>query len=116
MDVSVEMGVGLVAWVLANWAYLELRRSGRKGFLRILAFFSGWPATLTTMLMVEDGSRPRLELDDEGLDDLRREIRRDRLRRERRDEDGRLPPEASPGPGCPRPTLGANSRGRREGS
>jgi hypothetical protein len=99
VDVSVELGVGLVAWILANWAYLELRRSGRRGFLRILAFFSGWPGTLGTLLVVEEGSRPRLELDDEGLDDLRREIRHDRLRREREEAEGRIPPEASPGPG-----------------
>lgn len=99
LDVHVELGVGLVAWVLANWAYLELRRSGRRGFLRILAFFSGWPATLGIMMAVEDGSRPRLELDDEGLEELRREIRLDRIRRERQESEGRLPPEASAGPG-----------------
>ena len=82
-----EFLVGSILWIVANLAYLDDRRAGRRGFKRLVAFWLGWPWTFVTLLSVDEGSQPELRTDDEGLRELVREIRRDRR--------GRL---AAPGP------------------
>lgn len=78
---GVEAVVALVAWLIANWAYLDFRRRGERGFKRVVAFFMGAPTTFATALWVTEGSQPRIREDDEDLDQLFREVRRDRLLR-----------------------------------
>jgi hypothetical protein len=70
------------AWFIANWVYLDFRRTGKRGFKRLVAFWMGWPATFVSLLVVRDGSQPRMLADDDGLDDLMAEIRRDRIGRD----------------------------------
>lgn len=87
---SLEMVVSVVVWLIANWAYLDFRRTGVRGFKRLVAFFFGLPTTVLLCVLVEEGSQPRIREDDGDLDDLVREIRRDRLLREE-GGNGRLP-------------------------
>lgn len=74
--------VAFVVWVVANLAYYDFRRDGVRGARRFFAFWFGWPTTFVTLLVVSEGDRERLRSDDEGLDELVREIRRDRALRE----------------------------------
>ena len=79
----VEEVVGAVVWAVANVVYFDLRRKGVHGFSRILAFWMGNPMTWLSLFVVKEGSQPTFEPppDDEAL--LFREVRRDRLLRER---------------------------------
>ena len=91
------------AWLIANWAYLDFRRTGDGGFKRLVAFWMGWPMTFVTAMLVKNGSQPQIRLDDRNLDELVDEIRRDRLLRERSDRGRALPPEGDlPAGGVPR--------------
>lgn len=80
-EYTLEVAVTLFAWIVANWAYLDFRRTGTRGFKRLVAFWMGWPATFLSLLVVRDGSQPRIQADDSGLEDLVHQIRRDRLMR-----------------------------------
>ena len=73
-----ETIVGAILWVLANAVYVDMRRSGERGFKRLCAFWIGWPGTFVGMLSVDEESRPRVRMDDRGLKSLVEEIRRDR--------------------------------------
>jgi hypothetical protein len=81
-EFSIELAVTFFTWLIANWAYFEFRRTGDRGFKRLVAFCLGWPASFVTMLMVAEGSLPRVRDDDEGIAELVEEIKADRrLRR-----------------------------------
>ena len=80
--------VGVFVFVIANWTYLDFRRVDERGFKRFVAFWLGWPLTFLTKILVENGSQPRMELDDRDLGDLVKEIRRDRLLRARSEGEG----------------------------
>ncbi len=73
--------VTMVVWALANLVYVEMKRKGKKGFQRVLAFFFGLPTTWLAFFLLDEGAQ--LELapppDDEAA--LLREIRRDRALR-----------------------------------
>lgn len=77
-DYALEVVVSVVAWLIANWAYMDFRRRGERGFKRVVAFFMGAPTTFATALWVEEGSEPRIRADDADLDQLLHEIRTDR--------------------------------------
>ena len=78
-----EATVTAVVWAVSNLVYLDLRRKGIRGFSRFLAFWMGTPTTWVSLFMVPEGSQPMFEPppDDEAL--LLREVRMDRLLRER---------------------------------
>lgn len=82
LEVTVERVVAFVAWLIANWAYLDFCRRGEGGFMRLVAFWIGFPTTFVTSLVVEEGGQPRMREDDDDLDELFREARRDRILRE----------------------------------
>ena len=81
--------IGRIVWafvfVIANWTYLDFRRVDERGFKRFVAFWLGWPLSFLTKILVENGSQPRMKLDDQDLGELVKEIRRDRLLRGRSD-------------------------------
>ena len=74
--------VAFLAWLIANWAYLDFCRRGESGFTRLVAFWMGLPTTFVTSLVVEEGSQPRMRQDDEGLEELFHDVRRDRRLRQ----------------------------------
>ena len=78
-----EATITAVVWAVSNLVYLDLRRKGIRGFSRFFAFWLGTPTTWVSLFMVPEGSQPGFEPppDDEAL--LLREVRRDRLLRER---------------------------------
>lgn len=82
MEPTVEKVVAFVAWLVANWAYLDFCRMGEGGFKRLAAFWIGFPTTFVTRLVVDEGTQPRMREDDDDLDELVREVRRDRRLRE----------------------------------
>ncbi|HEX9885580.1 MAG TPA: hypothetical protein VGA70_03790 [Longimicrobiales bacterium] len=100
---AVEMVIGLFAWFIANWVYLDFRRTGRRGFKRLVGFWMGWPGTFLSMLLVRDGSQPAMLGDDTGLDQLMNQIRRDRRLRAGDERPSPDPPdgEHEAGPGDP---------------
>lgn len=81
MESVVQLVVWIFAFVVANWAYRDFVREGSGGFGRLVAFWMGFPATFATRLLVRERSETDMRDDDEGLDHLVREIRRDRVRR-----------------------------------
>ncbi len=83
--------VGAFVFVIANWTYLDFRRVDERGFKRFVAFWLGWPLTFLTKILVKNGSQPRMELDDQALGELVKEIRRDRLLRGRSAEERAIP-------------------------
>ena len=87
--------IGGIVWafvfVIANWTYLDFRRVDERGFKRFVAFWLGWPLSFLTKILVENGSQPRMKLDDRDLGELVKEIRRDRLLRGRSKGAGALP-------------------------
>lgn len=91
-EFALEVAIGFFVWLIANWAYLDFRRNGIRGFKRVVAFFMGWPTTFLTLLLVVESRRPRIKDDDEGLEELVREIRRDRLVREGWDDSSAVGP------------------------
>lgn len=69
---------GLVVWLTANLVYLRARRTGIRGFQRVLAFWMGLPGTLLPMFLVKEGSQPRIAPPPDDEDGLLAEVRRDR--------------------------------------
>jgi hypothetical protein len=78
MGFLVEELVGLVLWLVANWTYVQARRTGRHGFTRLLAFFFGLPGTVATLFLVREGSQPRLAPPPDDEEGLLAEVRRAR--------------------------------------
>jgi hypothetical protein len=78
MGSLVEELAGLVVWLVANWAFLGARRTGTRGLRRFLAFWMGLPGTLFTLLLVQEGSQPRLAPPPDDEDALLAEVRRSR--------------------------------------
>lgn len=96
----VEQLVGLMVWLVANGVYLDMRRRGRRSFVRVLAFLMGLPATWITLLVVRPGTQPDIVPPADDEDALFREVRRDRALREGGAADGgpdarELPPTPS---------------------
>ncbi len=79
MDIHIGIQVGSVVSVLANLMYASYRSSGKFGFGRLLAFWTGFPLTLC-IAMVIPARPPRRELPDDD-NELLAEIRRDRAQR-----------------------------------
>ncbi len=78
--------VGLFVWLVANAVYLDARRTGRRGIYRFLAFWMGLPGTLGSLILVREGSHPRVVPPPDDENRLLAEVRRDRwLRSETQD-------------------------------
>jgi hypothetical protein len=78
MDHFVEQLVAAVVWVVGLVVYLDLRRRGRHGFTRLVAFWTGMPATFISMFVVKEGSQPDIAIPADDELGLLEEIRRDR--------------------------------------
>jgi len=78
MGLFIRELAGLVVWLLANLVYLRARRTGSRGFQRVLAFWMGLPGTVASMFLVKDGSQPRIAPPPDDEDNLLAEVRRDR--------------------------------------
>ena len=78
-----EAIVTAVVTLIANLVYIDLKRKGVGGFTRFVSFWMGTPWSWVSFFMVPEGSQPKFEPppDDEAL--LFREVRHDRLLRER---------------------------------
>jgi len=70
--------IGFIVWLVANGVYLDARRTGRRGIHRFLAFWMGLPGTLVSLILVREGSHPRIAPPPDDEDDLLAEVRRDR--------------------------------------
>ncbi|MEQ8328839.1 MAG: hypothetical protein RH859_00095 [Longimicrobiales bacterium] len=100
-----ETVVGFIVWLIANVVYLDMKRTGTRGFRRFLAFWFGAPSTSLTLLLVRPDSHPRLEPPPDDEEALLAAIRRDRECRvgPARAEDGSEGPD-SPGATHPHPS------------
>jgi hypothetical protein len=78
-----EAIVTAVVTLIANLVYIDLWRKGVGGFTRFVSFWMGTPWSWVSFFMVPEGSQPKFQPppDDDGR--LFREVRRDRLLRER---------------------------------
>lgn len=95
----VEGLVGLLVWIVANGVYLDMRRRGRRSFMRVVAFFLGLPATWLTLVLVRPGSQPDIAPPPDDEEALLREVRRDRVLRQGPGESDELPePREAPPP------------------
>jgi hypothetical protein len=74
----IQQLVGAVVWVLAVVVYLDLRRRGRHGFTRFIAFWAGMPVTFLSMFAVKEGSQPDIPAPPDDDLALLAEIRRER--------------------------------------
>ena len=79
MDIHIGIQVGSVVSILANLMYASYRSSGKFGFGRLLAFWTGFPMTLCIAMVIPARAARRELADDE--DELLAEIRRDRAQR-----------------------------------
>jgi len=71
--------VGAIVQALGNAVYIDMRRKGFRGFGRFVAFWVGFPWTLTWLFTVREGSAAALESAPEDDDDaLLREVILDR--------------------------------------
>lgn len=83
MDVSglsdlFRAGVGVLVSGVANLVYFDLKRRGRQGWTRIVAFWVGTPFTWISLILLPEGSQPSLEPPEDNEEALLEEIRRDR--------------------------------------
>ncbi len=82
MNMHTGLQVGSIISILASLMYASYRSSGKFGFGRLLAFWTGFPITLLVALVIP--ARPprpaRRQLADDE-DELLAEIRRDRAHR-----------------------------------
>jgi len=85
--VWLEALASFVVWLVANGVYVDMRRTGRRGFRRLLAFWLGTPTTWLTLLAVREGVSPDLETPPDDEEALLAEIRRDRSLRTAADRD-----------------------------
>lgn len=97
---------GLIVWVLANLVYVEMRRRGEGGAKRLVAFWLGLPGTFVGMLVVDRRALPPIREDDEDMQGLVEEIRRERrqdLASRPGETDSSGPPGARAGGGSAHP-------------
>jgi hypothetical protein len=81
MDILIQELAGLAVWLVANGVYLDLRRKGEKGFARLVSFWLGMPVTLFSLMLVPEGSQPRIRPPPDDDSGLLEEVRRDRALR-----------------------------------
>jgi hypothetical protein len=81
VDVLIQQLAGFAVWLVANGVYVDLRRKGEKGFARLVCFWLGLPVTWLSLLVVGEGSQPRIRPPPDDDTILLREIRRDRALR-----------------------------------
>ena len=77
-----ELVVGFIVWLVANVVYLDMVRTGTRGFRRFLAFWFGTPSTFLTLIFVREGTHRAVEPPPDDEVALLEEVRRDRRRRE----------------------------------
>lgn len=74
--------VSFLVWLVANVVYLSRKRSGTRGFGRIVAFWLGSPTTWLVFLLVREGSGVAVAPPPDDEEALLEAIREDRrLRR-----------------------------------
>ena len=78
-----EAIVTAVVTLIANLVYIDLRRKGVGGFTRFVSFWMGTPWSWVSFFMVPKGSQPKFQPPPDDDARLFREVRRDRLLRER---------------------------------
>ena len=81
MDVLIQELAGFAVWLVANGVYVDLRRKGEKGFARLVCFWLGLPVTWFSLLVVREGSQPRIRPPPDDELRLLEEVRRDRALR-----------------------------------
>ena len=81
MDVLIQQLAGFAVWLVANGVYVDLRRKGEKGFARLVCFWLGLPVTWLSLLVVGEGSQPRIRPPPDDELRLLEEVRRDRALR-----------------------------------
>lgn len=84
--------VGTLVWLAANGLYLDFRRKGRKGCVRIIFFWMGIPATLLWLFLVPEGKEPELPPPTDDYEGLLDEIRREKALHSGEDPSGARPP------------------------
>ncbi len=77
----IEAVVGAALWAVANAVYFDMKRKGRRGFRRLLAFYFGMPATWGIFFFMPEGQAPRIEPPRDDEAGLLAEIRKDRAQR-----------------------------------
>lgn len=91
MDHFIQQLVTAVVWVVGLVVYVDLRRRGKHGFTRFVAFWTGMPATFISMFVVKEGTQPDIEVPADNERALLEEIRRQR-RHDRTLHAGGVPP------------------------
>lgn len=86
--------IGALVWLAANGLYIDMKRKGRQGLVRIIFFWMGTPATWLWLFLVPEGKKPALPPPADDFDELLEEIRRDRVLEA---GDGDRAPEWAPG-------------------
>jgi hypothetical protein len=81
MDLLVGGLASAAVWLLANGVYLNARRRGTRGFVRLVAFWTGLPGTVVSMMLVRRGAASGLVPPPDDERALFEEVRRDRARR-----------------------------------
>ena len=93
MDHFVQQLVTAVVWVVGLVVYVDLRRRGKHGFTRFVAFWTGIPATFLSMFVVKEGSQPDIPLPPDDEASLLAEIREERRAERTLDDPHRAPQE-----------------------
>ncbi len=78
MDHFIQQLVGAVVWVVALLVYMDLRRRGKHGFTRFIAFWAGMPGTFLSMFAIREGTQPDIAIPPDDERALLEEIRRER--------------------------------------
>jgi len=81
VDILIRELAGFAVWLVANGVYADLRRKGEKGFARLVCFWLGLPVTWLSLLLVREGSQPRVRPPPDDVLGLLQDIRRDRALR-----------------------------------
>jgi hypothetical protein len=81
VDVFIRELAGFAVWLVANGVYVDLRRKGEKGFARLVCFWLGFPVTWISLLVVKEGSQPRVRPPPDDVRSLLHDIQRDRALR-----------------------------------
>ncbi len=77
----IEAVVGAALWAVANAVYFDMKRKGRRGFRRFLAFWFGTPTTWGLFFLMPEGQAPQIPPPRDDEAGLLAEIRRDRAQR-----------------------------------
>ena len=73
--------IGALVWMAANGLYIDLKRKGRKGLVRIIFFWMGMPATWLWFFLVPEGKKQDKLPPPDDAESLLEEIRRDKALR-----------------------------------